>query len=143
MATIDTETEPAPQVLFRPGKKRKPYRHRPGEPENAIGNGELAPEPEPPASTSAQDRDEEGLAVAEVLRLRNFRKHKLGGVGFRAGPSSLGDDTAGSDENTEQSLVLHGGADAQQAAETTVVGGISRRFAPQTGLVGELVNRHM
>jgi hypothetical protein len=150
MASID-ETGAAPQVVFRPGKKRKNYRQRAEEPDDTPSNaatptdtttteptGALASPVEP-----ATDQPEEGLSVAEVVRLRNSRKHKHGGVGFRAGPAGLGDDRPGGDNNTELGLVLHGSADAQQAAEAAVIGGISTRFAPQTGMVGDLVNRHM
>lgn len=146
MATVNAETDVAPQVVFRPGKKRKAYRQRQEEPESTISNGELATEAATTTSSSAhdtpaeQDDNEAGLSVAEVLRLRNLRKHKHGGVGFRAGQSPFGD---GREDNTEQGLVLHGSADAQLAAENTVIGGISRRFAPQTGMAGELINRHM
>ncbi|KXX79093.1 hypothetical protein MMYC01_203033 [Madurella mycetomatis] len=150
MTTTSPESEPQPQVVFRLGKKRKSYRRRPEDLENTTNNsGEITTDTTPTATISApitpaqQDEDEEGLSVAEVLRLRNARKHKHGGVGFRAGPSSLGDDRATSKENTEQSLVLHDGAEAHPGAETAIVGGISKRFAPQTGLAGELVNKHM
>ena len=143
MATVNSETDPAPQVVFRPGKKRKAYRQRPEESESTIRNGEIATEAGPVASSNAHDtpteldENEEGFSVAEVLRLRSSRKHKHGGVGFRAGGG------AASDENTEQGLVLYGNADAQAGAESAIIGGISKRFAPQTGMAGELVNRHM
>jgi hypothetical protein len=151
MATINAETEGAPQVVFRPGKKRKMYRQRAEELETTLSNsnGEtpdagLATPNSAPATPAGPDDEDEGLSVAEVIRRRNARKHRHGGVGFRAGPLGLGDDRATSEENnTDQRLVLHGNADAQQGAEAAVIGGISKRFAPQTGLVGELVNKHM
>lgn len=151
MTTANPETEQAPQVLFRPGKKKKAYRQRPEEPESttATSNGETATEAAPVASNGApdaqpqEDESEEGLSVAEVLRRRNLRKQRHGGVGFRAGPSSLGDEQAASEANTEQGMVLHGDADAQPGTESAIVGGITKRFAPQTGLVGDLVNKHM
>jgi hypothetical protein len=148
MATVNAEADTAPQVVFRPGKKRKIYRQRAEEPESATSNTDTPTEAAAVASSSApatpaEAEDEEELSVAEVLRLRNSRKHKHGGVGFRAGPSGADGDREASEENTEQSLVLHGSADAQQGAEAAVIGGISKRFAPQTGLVGELVNKHM
>lgn len=149
MTTTSPESEPQLQVVFRPGKKRKSYRRRLEDQENTINNsGEITTETTPTATISApvtpaqQNEDEEGPSVAEVLRLRNARKHKHGGVGFRAGLSSLG-DRATSEETTEQSLILHDGAEAHPGAETAIVGGISKRFAPQTGLAGELVNKHM
>lgn len=148
MASINAETEGAPQVVFRPGKKRKIYRQRAEGPEEIIGNDTLeadhATPSSAPATPAGPDDEEEGLSVSEVIRVRNARKHRHGGVGFRAGPLGLGDDRATSEENnTDQRLVLHGNADAQQGAEAAVIGGITKRFAPQTGLVGELVNKHM
>jgi hypothetical protein len=151
MATMNAESEPPPQVVFRPGKKRKPYRQRPEGPEQPILNSEIATDNAPPATNSApvtpalQNEDEEGLSVAEVIRLRNARRHKHGGVGFRPEGTTSDDKTAVDDEITERSLVLHDGAEAgtQPGPETAVLGGISKRFAPQTGLVGELVNKHM
>lgn len=124
------------------------YRQRAEEPvadSNSIIATDTAPAgPNTAPVTSADgDENEEGRSVAEVLRLRNARKHRTGGVGFRAGLSSLGDDAATGEQSAEQGLVLHGSADAQQAADSAIIGGISKRFAPQTGLVGELVNRHM
>ena len=155
MATISAGPEDVPQVVFRPGKKRKIYRQRLEEPDSAASNGptpteaDHAPSGNTPTTVAERDEDEQGLSVAEALRLRNSRKHKHGGVGFRAGPSGLGGDdddddrAAATAQNTERSVVLHGNADAQQGAEAAVIGGISKRFAPQTGMVGELVNRHM
>jgi hypothetical protein len=149
MATANAEADTPPQVVFRPGKKRKMYRQRAEEPESATSSTETPTEAAAVASSSApatpaeRVEDEEELSVAEVLRLRNSRKHKHGGVGFRAGPLGLDGDREASEENTEQGLVLHGNPDAQQGAEAAVIGGMSKRFAPQTGLVGELVNKHM
>jgi hypothetical protein len=158
MATINAETGDVPQVVFRPGKKRKIYRQRLEEPDSTASNGATpteangaAPNSSTPTTTAERDNDddEQGLSVTEVRRLRNSRKHKHGGVGFRAGPPGVGigdDDRAAAattEQNTERSVVLHGNADAQHGAEAAVIGGISKRFAPQTGMVGELVNRHM
>ncbi|KAK3903462.1 hepatocellular carcinoma-associated antigen 59-domain-containing protein [Staphylotrichum tortipilum] len=150
MASID-ETGAAPQVLFRPGKKRKNYRQRAEQPDDTPSTGATPTEAntaEPTRAVAspvepAQDEPEERPSVAEALRLRNARKHKHGGVGFRAGRTGPGDERASGEDNTEQGLVLHGNADAQQAADVAVIGGISTRFAPQTGMVGDLVNRHM
>ena len=146
MATNNAETDVAPPVVFRPGKKRKTYRQRVEEREGTVETPTDA-DPATPGSTIATpaepNEEASGSSVAEALRLRNLRKHKHGGVEFRAGPSGLADNHAAMEENHEQGLVLHGNADAQQGAETAVMGGISKRFAPQTGMVGELVNRHM
>ncbi|KAH6626005.1 hepatocellular carcinoma-associated antigen 59-domain-containing protein [Chaetomium sp. MPI-SDFR-AT-0129] len=162
MEPINAEPDAAPPILFRPGKKRKNYRQRATEEtDNAIdsnttGEAETAQarvSADPPPSGNdgpmttvdhgGSSEREEGLTVSEIRRLRNARKHRQGGVGFRASPSGFAGDGATNEENSERGVVLHGSADAQQGAEAAVIGGISRRFAPQTGLVGELVNRHM
>lgn len=152
MATTDGEPDIQPQVLFRPGKKRNAYRRQRADESESTANesSEIATDAVPTAAISTpvahaaqDDDDEEGLSVAEVIRLRNARRHKLAGVGFRAGPSPFGDDRPAAEDNTEQGLVLHEGAEGQPGAEKAIIGGISKRFAPQTGLVGELVNKHM
>ncbi|KAK3299065.1 hepatocellular carcinoma-associated antigen 59-domain-containing protein [Chaetomium fimeti] len=147
MTTISAEPDDVPQVVFRPGKKRKIYRQRLGEPDSTPSNGETPNEAGLAASsrpTAAVENDEDAeISIADVVRLRNSRKNKHGGVGFSTGPSSLGGDEAASEENAERSVVFHGNTDAQQGAEAAVVGGISKRFARQTGMVGELVNKHM
>ncbi|KAK1757622.1 hepatocellular carcinoma-associated antigen 59-domain-containing protein [Echria macrotheca] len=143
--------EPAP-VVFRPAKRRKDYRHRSERDDEAAADGAstaaAAAAIEAPATIAApgvtspgnDDADEEsGLSVAQALqRARNARKHRFGGVTFRAGPSHAGDDDHATEENPEQRLVVRDGADSM-----VPVGGITTRFAPQTGLVGELVNKHM
>jgi hypothetical protein len=137
MASPNTEAAEPQVVSFRPGKKRKIYRQRAEETESE------APV-DAPLSGSDQisafikevrdDVEDQQTSVSEVLRLRNARKGRLGGVAFRAGSTTRADEAA---TNTEQGLVLH------ESAENQIVGGIRNRFAPQTGLVGELVNKHM
>lgn len=151
MSTAGAETDAVPQVVFRHGKKGKSYRQRGEVSSSATAGSETADQAEQGTSTTAdaatieRDEDEEGLSVAEVLRRRNARKHKHGGVGFRAGPSAPGTgDAVTNEENTERGLVLRGNTDtAEQGPEATIVGGIEKRFARQTGLVGDLVNKHM
>jgi hypothetical protein len=136
-----------PQVVFRPGKKRKIYRQRAGD------EAEVSPHDAPAAASEqrstlpatilsadgeSQDRSNEtGLSVAEALRLRNARKGRLGGVNFRAGPTARNDEAETS--QVEQRLVPADGGDTAEDA----IGGMVKQFAPQTGLVGELVNKHM
>lgn len=147
MASPPTESAP---ILFRPGKKRKAYRHRADEGEGIAAQGDDATHAvETPTTSNGglatktignhDDDDDDGPSVAEALRLRHAKKHRHGGVAFRAGPSSLGESN-GNESNPEQGLVLHDGPGPEDSA---VIGGITKRFAPQTGLVGELVNRHM
>lgn len=153
-----TSPEPAaePQVLFRAGKKRKIYRQRPQEPQETTtaaaddtkpvaASAPAPPEvPGAPLRGSAEnDDEEEGLSVAEVIRRRNARKHRLGGVGFHARTLAAGNDTI-ANENTEQGMVLHDTEGALKSQyEADILAGIPARFAPQTGLIGELVNKNM
>lgn len=148
-STAPEATEP--QVVFRPGKKRKIYRQRPREAEGSPTGAAN----EKPATTSIlsprsslelreasyADPEEEGIHVAEVIRRRNARKARLGGVAFRAESTPRSEGGIAGDGGTEQALVVHegGGSDTVD----TPVGGIVKRFASQTGLVGELVNKHM
>ncbi|KAK3336510.1 hypothetical protein B0T19DRAFT_41105 [Cercophora scortea] len=154
MSSPRPDTTSEPQVVFRPGKKRKIYRQRAEEETPASDEVPVATTPTAIAATARKpssdndddDEGETGLSVTEALRLRNARKHRHGGVGFRAGPASHSDGNSGAnarDENTEQGMVLHDGADGQRPEESAILGGITMRFAPQTGLVGELVNKNM
>ncbi len=134
-----------PQVVFRPGKKRKMYRQRPvdtGPGSDATGDVTRsatggAATTEAQSSVSVDDTDEkaeeQGLSVAEVLRLRNARKSRPRGVEFRSDDALR---SVPSGPMPEQSLVLR-----EAAVEAAV--GMGKRFAPQTGMVYELVNKHM
>lgn len=149
--TSTTPEAAEPPVVFRPGKKRKVYRQRSEDVDSStaeIANEKpadasgLAPE----SSLESQgphhlDQADEGLSVAEVIRRRNTRKARLGGVAFRAAPTSRNKDGGvAEDSNTDQTLAIHEGGDNAVDSST---GGIVKRFASQTGLVGELVNKHM
>ncbi|KAK4449432.1 hepatocellular carcinoma-associated antigen 59-domain-containing protein [Podospora aff. communis PSN243] len=136
MASPEAESAP---VLFRRGKKRKAYRQRTEEDEPSITEGASSTATAPAPTSFAPEDDSEERSVAEALRLRNARKHRNGGVVFRAGPSSNWEGSGMTDENPERSMVIHDSADGDSA----ILGGITQRFAPQTGLVGELVNKHM
>jgi len=129
---------PEPEtILFRPSKKRKIYRQRP--------TTSRSPSPQP-ASPTPQSLDEliasssvdtegavEGtsIPISEILRLRKLRKGKLG-VEFRADGSSHAkeDESAGA-------LVVR-----EEHEESGGLDGVPRKFAPQTGTVGD-VNKHM
>ncbi|KAI9641123.1 hypothetical protein NHQ30_010553 [Ciborinia camelliae] len=148
-------TDPIP--LFRPSKKRKIYRQRNNDDNE---NGVDGPIPAP-ASTSmsaeqsldeliasgsvpikkedddGEDKKEEILDMAEILRLRKLRK-KIGGVEFRA-ESKIRE---GNDPNgTGDALVKY---EEKEAEEVQPEGGLSmRRFAPQMGVVGSGVDKHI
>ncbi|KLU87494.1 hypothetical protein MAPG_06494 [Magnaporthiopsis poae ATCC 64411] len=147
-------------ILFRRGKKRKTYRQRAGDNDNdetaattsasastdqkltaeddgtaaavaitataAVAANTTASEPETQtAGGDDDDAEEKGLSVAEVLRLRNARRTKLrgavlgraGSTAWRWGPCRLDRQVRGAASG--------------------------KRFSAQTGLVVELVNRHM
>ena len=142
MDSANTEN-PEPQVVFRPSKKRKHFRQRAEESEAKPDEPTHQPADQtPPENGEAKLRDThdtnsdtEESSVAEALRLRNARKARFKGVGFRPeGTSKVADEAS-----TERSLVLKDDTNGQDSMEY----GISKRFAPQAGLVGELVNKHM
>ncbi|KAK0754122.1 hypothetical protein B0T18DRAFT_442561 [Schizothecium vesticola] len=150
---LSQELEPAAiavPILFRPAKRRKIFRHQ--RTEDAAADEQSTSTPEAPPTTTSADpppSDDDADEEAHIARLRHAaRKRRGGGVAFRAsGPSGAEESSI----NTERSMVLHRDSNGQQQDEddadadedSLILGGINRRFAPQTGLVGELVNRHM
>ena len=125
-------------------------------PRRENGNGATATAT---ALTKKEEGEEEkGLSVAEVLRLRNARKSRLGGVKFSAADSiggsrggaadaqGLGGEGAeyGSQNDTDDlSLMIREEENRVVERSSTAAAGVNRRFAPQTGLSGELINKHM
>lgn len=151
MATANADPVP----LFRPSKKRKIYRQRNNDDEDqneaqqSIPAKAVAPVPveqsldELIASNSIpikreEDEEtgfpvEESLDISEILRLRKQRK-KIGGVEFRT-ESKIREDATG------DTLVKY---EEKDADEVQTEGGLSmRRFAPQMGVVGSAVDKHM
>jgi len=156
-----TENQQQP-VVFR-GKKRKTYRQRTG----AEADGSAAPvdavpdalphAPTPKASTpdlvapaAKKDHDSDGenddddgdesSAISEALRLRNARKSRLrGGVAF--GVDNNNTHSGGGEDDDELSLMIR--EEEKKAVEQSIVAAATKRFAPQTGLSGEIVNKHM
>ncbi len=137
---MDVTAEAAePQVVFRPGKKRKLYRQRPTD-DDATSDVTSAAAETPALDSFANRADEQGPAMAEVLRLRNSRRSRLRGVEFRSEESSR--STPAVVANHEQSLVLRDAA-AEGTLSVETVAGMGSRFAPQTGHGGAVVNKHM
>lgn len=140
MDPATTEEASAPQLpAFRPGKKRKIYRHRATDDDSASDAPlptaqppETSTEPRPPADATDSPDGEDAPSLSAIRR--QARKSRFGGVAFRAG-STREDEQS---DNPERGLVPH-----DASAENPIIGGIRNRFAPQTGLVGELVNKHM
>ncbi|OIW35478.1 hypothetical protein CONLIGDRAFT_608787 [Coniochaeta ligniaria NRRL 30616] len=139
MESVTTQAAEPQLPSFRPGKKRRIYRHRAEDTDDAPLDASLPltnPESRPSEDAATDGPDTEAHLPLSAIR-RQPRKSRLGGVAFRAGPPRADEQHP---PNTEQSLVPHDAADTNNNA---VVGGIRNRFAPQTGLVGELVNKHM
>ncbi|KAL2756916.1 hypothetical protein ACRALDRAFT_1092977 [Sodiomyces alcalophilus JCM 7366] len=157
MASPSEEQSPAIQpVLFRSNRKRKAgYRQRPesrdinitdataspgpsSSSQSALASNNLPTESTQPAPvTQAQaDDDPSSQSIAEALRLRNLRKSRLKGVEFR--PQGSQDRNAKHDAANPEGGLVQGNQDADG-----VELGMTGRFAPQTGIVGELVNKHM
>ncbi|KAL2064968.1 hypothetical protein VTL71DRAFT_4108 [Oculimacula yallundae] len=137
--------------LFRPSKKRKIYRQRatddePAPPTTLSPPPAVSTTPLPSAqslddlisraSASVQQNDDpssqnEAVSMAEILRLRKKNKSR-GGVEFKASGHVTRD--------AEGVLILR--PEEEKALEAAGVSGVPRKFAPQTGTVGD-VNRHM
>ncbi|KAI1107886.1 hepatocellular carcinoma-associated antigen 59-domain-containing protein [Jackrogersella minutella] len=149
-----SEATPEPQVVFR-GKKRKTYRQRP-EPASDTEEPKSVEAPQREKSATASDaptptqsedatEEEKGLSVAEILRLRNARKARLGGVKFGAGSNhTSGDATAAAiaeagDGLDDLSLMIR----EEENKALDISSSVKKRFAPQTGLATEIVNKHM
>jgi hypothetical protein len=139
------DATPEPPVVFR-GKKRKLYRQRATEDANTqeqSTNQESAATdgPEAPRAESSKPQtpaeNEDDLSVAEIIRRRNARKSRLRGVGFGVDGATQGD---GSNLEDELSLMIR---EEEQKALDAPVGGMTNRFTAQTGMAGELVNKHM
>lgn len=89
---------------------------------------------------SEDDSDElASMTVAELMRRRKVRRPKLGGVEFRGGeggPSS-------SSPNVGERLGDFNFDSLDMSLDMAVPTDIGLRFAPQTGLIGDVVNKHM
>lgn len=148
------DTLEANTILFRPTKKRKIYRQRASDDEPVAAplstSPPSAPTPAPVTIPDVQSLDElistasgpqtlrnngeeiEGVSVSmsEILRLRKKNK-RVGGVEFKAS-GHVARDEAGE-------LILRPSEEGGEVVGST---GVPRKFAPQTGTVGD-VNRHM
>ncbi|KAI0428427.1 P-loop containing nucleoside triphosphate hydrolase protein [Xylaria sp. FL1042] len=147
-STSPVEEAPSP-IVFR-GKKRKSYRQRPGA-ENETSAASIDPVVADAANaTSAQastlnaiatatekERDE-ALSISEALRLRNARKSRLRGVTFGVDNSAQAGGSEGGDDELSQMIR----EEEKKAIEQSITAA-NKRFAPQTGISGEILNKHM
>ncbi|KAI1127910.1 hypothetical protein F5Y10DRAFT_241694 [Nemania abortiva] len=144
----------APQTVVFRGKKRKTYRQRPGaeakdeastasvDPVLDTLNAATTTDPEAstpnPITASTNPEEDESLSISEALRLRNARKSRLRGVTFGADNNIQTGRPEGGDD--ELSLMIR--EEEKKAIEQSITAA-NKRFAPQTGLSGEIVNKHM
>lgn len=142
MADTKMSDAAAPLPLFR-SKKRKLYRQR-ASPDDLSAGTPILEAPLSPTSLRSttlsptleekvSTEDNERPNMAEILRLRKLRKHRVGGVEFRvASPAH---------SITSQELV----PEIVPAQEQEELGGldVTKRFVSQTGTSVESVDKHM
>ena len=136
--------------LFRPSKRRKFYRKRTDAEDEGPPNVSSAPPPPPPPPpesmtveelifhhghfTESQDEKtaEEPLSVAEILRQRKAALRRKGGIEFTNSHTSMP-----TTPQTSNALVVK--EDDTPADIKSVI----QRFAPQTGQVSDVADKHM
>ncbi|KAI0539291.1 hypothetical protein GGR58DRAFT_500356 [Xylaria digitata] len=149
-STSPVAEAPPPPVVFR-GKKRKTYRQRPDpEVEDEASAAPIDPPIDavsatntqsstPDPTTASTDKDQsDTLSISDAVRLRNARKSRLRGVTFAIDNNTQTGDAEGGDD--ELSLMIR--EEEKRALEQSIAAA-NKRFAPQTGLSGEIVNKHM
>ncbi|KAI1736959.1 hypothetical protein F4680DRAFT_430755 [Xylaria scruposa] len=139
--------DPARPIVFR-GKKRKTYRQRSGTEAEDEATDPVRDAPNVagahasasgPVATSTDREDDETLSISEALRLRNARKSRLRGVTFGVDSGAQAGGAEGGDDELSQMIR----EEEKKAMEQSVTAAANKRFAPQTGLSGEIVNKHM
>ena len=135
-----SQTTPEP-VRFRPSKKRRTgYRQRTDQDDDdrqddgSNTTTTQGPTTQPRATAADYFDGDADTPEPAVVKARSAHRARLRGVGFRAG-SRPGDV----ETTTGHALVLR---DEQQDGATPVPG-LSDRFTHQTGLLGELNDKHM
>lgn len=154
MDSTSSTAEASPPVFFR-GKKRKTYRQRPGAEDEGGDGGALTNHVDPvsdavnvtastpasipdPVATSNEKEQDEALSIREALRLRNARKSRLRGVAFGVDGAAQTGGAASEDDELSQMI-----REEEKKAMGQSITAPSKRFAPQTGISGEIINKHM
>lgn len=146
MDSTSPVADSARPIVFR-GKKRKTYRQRPGTEAEDEATDPVPDAPNVtnikastpgPIATSTEREDDEALSISEALRLRNARKFRLRGVTFGVDNGAPAGGSEGGDDELSQMIR----EEEKKAIEQSVTAA-NKRFAPQTGLSGEIVNKHM
>lgn len=102
------------------------------------GDAKDGPSDDSAAEDEGEDEDDAaGISVAELIRRRKTRKPKIGGVGFRD------EDTEPSSSSTALSRYADMAVDDMDLDFASDPMAMGVQFVPQTGMIGELVNKHM
>ncbi|KAI1828531.1 hypothetical protein F4861DRAFT_534954 [Xylaria intraflava] len=148
MDSASQSVNPQQPVVFR-GKKRKTYRQR-TRAEEEVSTTTVDPVADAPTAVDAQppnpgpatalngEGKDEALSISEALRLRNARKSRLRGVTFAANSNSQTGVAEGGEDELSQMIR----EEEKKVIENSITAA-NKRFAPQTGLSGEIVNKHM
>lgn len=109
-------------------RRNKPYRRRGADDDDDGGDDEGGQ-----AASKGDDSAEPHTQPAQpAVRARGARRPRFRGVAFTASDASTGH------HNPNQALILAG-----QDEEAPDAKGIAGRFTPQTGLIGDVHDRHM
>ncbi|KAK8227326.1 hypothetical protein HDK90DRAFT_527880 [Phyllosticta capitalensis] len=121
------------ETLFRPRKKQKTFRKRATEDTVDQDGSSTAPKMPTPADA---ETEETGNGVAEILRRRKLAQKSRGGVEFSSTTTTTSPAISSA---TEVEAVSHCGAEESAPPAIEAV----KRFAPQTGLVPDTLDKHM
>ncbi|KAK8236817.1 hypothetical protein HDK77DRAFT_300049 [Phyllosticta capitalensis] len=121
------------ETMFRPRKKQKTFRKRATEDTVDQDGSSTAPKMPTPADAKTE---ETGNGVAEILRRRKLAQKSRGGVEFSSTTTTTSPAISSA---TEVEAVPHGGVEESAPPAIEAV----KRFAPQTGLVPDTLDKHM
>ncbi|KAI1259639.1 hypothetical protein F5Y18DRAFT_420631 [Xylariaceae sp. FL1019] len=140
MDTTASDADAPKPIVFR-GKKRKSYRQRIDTDTPSLDATDPIPDtPTTNNDTITRPGNESSVSIASALRLRNTRKSKLRGVTFGIDRPNHLVAEEGNNVLDELSQMI---AEEEQKAMEQSVEAANKRFAPQTGLSGDIVNKHM
>lgn len=133
-----------PSHLFRPFKRRKFYRKRSDAGDEGSPTLSSAPPPESMTidelishhahltETQKITTDEESLSVTEILRQRKAALRRKGGIEFTNSHTSTSNTP-----QTSDALVV------KEDSTPADIKAVIERFAPQTGQVSDVADKHM
>ncbi|KAI9756381.1 MAG: hypothetical protein M4579_003885 [Chaenotheca gracillima] len=159
---VEPQEQAATEPLFRPTKRRKFYRQRPGEPseeeDRVATQSQRATATHAPRNvggssfetSEAADHDDEGdargagLSMADILRFRKMARHRNSGIEFTNSSAPKGRSGAAYNRAMIPSSSTGDGVEGGENEEIPeALSAVVNRFAPQTGQVSTDVNKHM